>query len=291
MLPPDLRTAEAELLAALRSALAADPRGRWTVELRFEGLRLLAPVLRLAEALEAAGTPLQLLFADAGAAALARRDGADLASRIASFSDALRRREGNGSSSDGGSASDGGNAAAAEGEATEQAGDRSALAGAMAGPEPGAAPGPDPAADRPVDSHPPAAKPPQVLLLVAPSQAEYEVVEPLCQGHPGAVVLINPSLEDAAVGIGSVARQRRRGFLAGWTAAYALIPRGESALRRSHPGDWELYRLDPDGYRAVATFPQKPDSEQQEAALAGGEGGGLGATLRSVDRLLEGLQN
>ena len=49
MLPPDLRTAEAETREALRSALAADPRGRWTVELRFEGLRLLAPA-RIGEA-------------------------------------------------------------------------------------------------------------------------------------------------------------------------------------------------------------------------------------------------
>jgi hypothetical protein len=257
MLPPDLRTAEAELLEALRSALAADPRGRWTVELRFEGLRLLAPVLRLADALEAAGTPFRLLFADAGAAALARRDGAALAPRIASFSDALRRRQ-----TDGDGAAPTG-APVAGGEPSSQETQQGA----------------DAAEER------------EVLLLVAPSQAEYGVVEPLCQGHTGAVVLINPSLEDAAVGIGSVARQRRRGFLAGWTAAYALIPRGASALRRCHPGDWELYRLDPDGYRAVASFPQKPDSEQQEAALAGGEGGGLGATLRSVDRLLEGLQN
>jgi hypothetical protein len=261
MLPPDLRTAEAELLEALGSALAADPRGRWTVELRFEGLRLLAPVLRLTEALQDAGTPLRLLFADAGAAALARRDGGALAPLIASFSDALRRRQG--PAGEAGSNRDGQEAIGGE------ASDRGEQQGAAAGE----------AEDR------------EVLLLVAPSQAEYAEVEALCQSHPGAVVLINPSLEDAAVGIGSVARQRRRGFLAGWNAAYALIPRGSSALRRCHPGDWELYRLDPDGYRAVATFPQKPDSEQQEAALAGGEGGGLGATLRSVDRLLEGLQN
>ncbi|MFM7269993.1 MAG: DUF1995 family protein [Cyanobium sp.] len=231
MLPADLLTAEADVLGALRSALPTAARGRWTVELRFEGLRLLAPVLRLARALQAEGLPLRLLFADAGAAALARRDGTDLAAAIASFSDALRTARQSGESSS------------------------------------------------------------DLLLLVAPAQPDYAEVEALCEGHGGSVVLINPSLEDAAIGIGSVARQRRRGFLAGWSAAYALIPSGSSALRRCHPGDWELYRLDADGYRPVATFPQKPDSEQQEQALSGGEAPGLAATLRSVDRLLEGLQN
>lgn len=238
MLPPDLRTAEAETLDALRSALTADPRGRWTVELRFEGLRLLAPVLRLAAALEAEAVPFRLLFPDAGAAALARRDGPALADRIASFSDQLRLQSGE-------------------------------LAAA--------------------------ADPGQLLLLVGASQAEYEEVEALCQAHPGPVVLINPGLEDAAVGIGSVARQRRRGFLALWNAAYALIPQAASALRRCHPDDWELYRLDPDGYRLAGRFDHRPDAEEQEGALAAGApagtGSGLAATLRSVDRLLEGLQN
>ena len=35
----------------------------------------------------------------------------------------------------------------------------------------------------------------------------------------GAVVLLNSRLEDAAVGIGSVARQRRKGFMSTWYGA------------------------------------------------------------------------
>ena len=42
-LPADLAAAEAELLTALESALASQSKGRWTLDLRFEGLRL-APV-------------------------------------------------------------------------------------------------------------------------------------------------------------------------------------------------------------------------------------------------------
>jgi len=241
MLPPDLRSAEAETLTAVRSALAAEPRGRWTVEWRFEGLRLLAPALRLAgDLLTEAGQGGRLLFADEGAAALARRDSEILAPRIASFGDE-RRRQGEGEGEGGG---EGGGGGVGEG----------------------------------------------LLVLVAPSQAEYDLVEALCGAHRGAVVLINPNLEDAAVGIGSVARQRRKGFLATWQAAYALLPDGESTVRRAHPGEWELYRLDPDGYRWVRSFERRPDGESRAEALAGEGGLGLGGQLRGLNDLLEGLQ-
>jgi hypothetical protein len=245
MLPPDLRSAEAETLTAVRSALAAEPRGRWTVEWRFEGLRLLAPALRLAGALlTETGQGGRLLFADEGAAALARRESEILAPRIASYGDE-RRRQGDDGGIDGG---EGG------GEGSGEAGGEG------------------------------------LLLLVAPSQAEYDLVEALCGAHRGAVVLLNPNLEDAAVGIGSVARQRRKGFLSTWQTAYALLPDAESALRRAHPGEWELYRLDPDGYRLVRSFERRPDGESRAEALAGTGGVGLAGQLRGLNDLLEGLQ-
>ncbi len=241
MLPPDLRSAEAETLTAVRSALAAEPRGRWTVEWRFEGLRLLAPALRLAgNLLTEAGRGGRLLFADEGAAALARRESEILAPRIASFGDERRR----------------------QGEAGGEAGGEGSGEGGGEG----------------------------LLLLVAPSQAEYDLVEALCGAHRGAVLLLNPNLEDAAVGIGSVARQRRKGFLSTWQTAYALLPDAESALRRAHPGEWELYRLDPDGYRLVRSFERRPDGESRAEALAGTGGVGLAGQLRGLNDLLEGLQ-
>jgi hypothetical protein len=241
MLPPDLRSAEAETLTAVRSALAAEPRGRWTVEWRFEGLRLLAPALRLAgDLLTETGRGGRLLFADEGAAALARRESEILAPRIASFGDE-RRRQG------------------------EAGGVNSGEGGGEGGGE-------------------------GLLLLVAPSQTEYDLVEALCGAHRGAVVLLNPNLEDAAVGIGSVARQRRKGFLSTWQTAYALLPDAESALRRAHPGEWELYRLDPDGYRLVRSFERRPDGESRAEALAGTGGVGLAGQLRGLNDLLEGLQ-
>ena len=47
MLPADLRSAEAEALAAVQAALASQTRGLWSVEFRFEGLRILPVALRL----------------------------------------------------------------------------------------------------------------------------------------------------------------------------------------------------------------------------------------------------
>lgn len=229
MLPADLRAAEAETLSALQAALSAESSGRLTVEWRFEGLRLLPPVLRLLERLSEQGLNPWLLFSDAGGAALARRDAPALAERILDFRQLQQRQQ-------------------------EQASEG-------------------------------------LLLAVTPSAADYEAFEELCKGHRGAVVMVNGRLEDAAVGIGSVARERRRGFVATWSSAYALIPLDGGALRHALPGGWELYRLDADGYRQVASFEQKPDEETIGDALSGDAAGGVGSTLRAVDALIEGLRS
>jgi hypothetical protein len=130
-----------------------------------------------------------------------------------------------------------------------------------------------------------------LVLAVTPSAADYDSFEAVCQGHRGAVVMINGRLEDAAVGIGSVARDRRKGFVATWQSAYALLPLAGGALRRACPEPWELYRQDPDGYRLLASSELKPDGEAIAAALSGDGGKGLGGTLRAVDALFEGLRN
>jgi hypothetical protein len=240
MLPSDLRQAESQALQALLSALAGGSPRRWTVDLRFEGLKVLPLALRLAARLLERTPDLKLVFSDAGATALARRDGGGLAPLILSLSDQHRRQT-----------------SALEGEAL--AAEREGLGS-------------------------------ETLLLVAPSPSDYALVEAVCTTHAGPVVLLNPTLEDGAVGIGSVARARRKGFLAQWQAAYFLQPFANAALRRAHPDDWELYRLDADGFRLAARFPQKPTAEEQDTALIGESGGGLGDPLRSLGTLIDTLQ-
>ena len=98
MLPPDLRSAEAEALAAIQSALAVGAKGLWSVELRFEGLRVLPLALRLQASLSLTSPSLRLLCADAGATALAQRDAPDFATRIASLREQMRLQQADGGS-------------------------------------------------------------------------------------------------------------------------------------------------------------------------------------------------
>ncbi|MFZ9566235.1 MAG: DUF1995 family protein [Vulcanococcus sp.] len=230
MLPADLRTAEAEALESVWAALSESDRGLWTVEMRFEGLRIMPVALRLLAAISRREPKAKLVFPDAGAAALAKRDASEQAPQICALGDVMRLQQ-----ADGGS----------EG----------------------------------------------LLVLVAPTPADYEEVESVCAQHRGRALLLNGKLEDAAVGIGTVARERRKGFLSSWQSAYALIPTAEGALRHCHPQGWELYRRDPDGYRAVQAFEQKPDAEQMAEALDVAGGSGVKRGLQAVDRLIEGLRN
>jgi hypothetical protein len=206
MLPADLRSAETEAHAAVQAALASQTKGLWTVEMRFEGLRILPVALRQLAALTPAHPEARLLFPDAGATALAKRDAPEQAAQLLGLGDLLRLQQ-----ADGGS--DG------------------------------------------------------LVLLAAPTPADYEQVESLCAQHRGSLVMINGRLEDAAIGIGTVARERRKGFLSEWQAAYGLIPTAEGALRRTYPDDWQFYRCDPDGYRHVCSFETRPDREAQLEAL------------------------
>ena len=150
VLPADLFEAEERTLVALQEALASKRRGRWQITWKFEGLRLLGPALRLATALKESGRSLLLAWPDAGAAALAKRDGPELAECCVDLMQLQRD------------------------PAWAQRGD--------------------------------------LLLIVGAQPSDYDTVEAVCNQWMEPVVLLNGRLEDAAVGIGSVARTRRRGF-------------------------------------------------------------------------------
>ena len=224
LLPPDLLKAEADLLKAVKAAIASPDGSRWGATLRFENLRLLPVALRLAEALIAVDSGVRILWPDAGAAALARRDAPQLASAIADFNQWSSQPESD-----------------------------------------------------------------ALLLVVGPQPSDYDVFMALCETHRGVVVMLNGRLEDAAVGIGSVARQRRRGFVSSWQQAYWLQPLDGGALMRVFPEDWALFRQDPDGFRWLSSSADRPDPESLNALLAGEDPDGLKQQLGNVDRFLDGL--
>ena len=227
-LPQDLMAAEHDLVEACLSALSSGDGSRWSASLRFENLRVLPIALRLARALIESGRQVVLLWPDAGAAALARRDAEDLADRVLDFNQWSSRKD----------------------------------------PQPDA-----------------------LVLAVGPQPSEYEDFAEICGSHPGPVLMLNGRLEDAAVGIGSVARERRKGFVSVWKQAYWLEPIDGGAVMRIHPEDWGVYRADPDGYRPVTSVETRPDPETINALMAGDEGQSLKQQLGNVDRFLDGLRN
>ncbi len=205
LLPADLKAAESMVLEALQISIKDQPKGRWEVKLKFEGLKLMPLALRLSKNLQETELFPLLVWPDAGGAALARKNAPDLADQISSINELLAK---------------------------------------------------DPEEYAEKD-----------LLVVGPQPSDYDIFEQLSNKHLGALVMLNGRLEDAAIGIGSVARERRRRFVDRWRKAFWLEPLESGSLMRVHPEYWQLFRLDPDGYRQVETYEQRPEAEEIESGL------------------------
>ena len=205
VLPKDLFSAEKMLLDSLITNINSKKYSRISSNLKFEGLRIMPVAIRLAQNLIHNGSKTLLLWPDAGAAALAKRDCTELSDKIYTFKEYL-------------------------------SGNSSIL-----------------------NDH--------LIIAVSPQNYDFEEFEALCERHKEIILMINGKLEDTAVGIGSVARDRRKRFLASWQDIYWLEPYDQGALMRSYPGNWLLFRLDNDGYRDIKEFAEKPDSESIFEAL------------------------
>ena len=90
------------------------------------------------------------------------------------------------------------------------------------------------------------------------------------------------------MGIGSVSRWRRKGFLSIWRSAFHIEPLAEGALLQTEQEMWHLFKADQDSYRFLGTMPSKPDAEAIEMAL-NGESDSLGRQLGAVDRFIKDL--
>ncbi len=99
-------------------------------------------------------------------------------------------------------------------------------------------------------------------IMVSPQPSDYDELNKLHNLLNCPIAIINGKLEDTAVGIGSVARERRKVFLSQWIHSYWLEPLDNAALMRIYPGEWNLYKSENNLYTFLTSFKSKPSSEQ-----------------------------
>ncbi len=198
-LPADLKEAEQQILVGIEASVMSRSASRWTVNLKFEGLKVLSLSINLSRNLLSKNLRHIIAFPDAGATALAKRDYEVMKNNIKSFKDVINNDN--------------------------------------------------------IDI-------PDVLLAIQPQPSDYELFESMASNYSGQIIIVNGRLEDAAVGIGRVARERRKSFIDSWMNCYWLEPLKEGALLHQYPKGWMLYKYTPKGYLFCNEFQNKPTQEE-----------------------------
>ncbi len=198
-LPADLRDAENKVLRTIPLCLNSKESSRWSVNLKFEGLKILQVVIRLSASLNDISISHAIAFPDAGATALAKRDYPAMKDKIYSFKDFSTQINN-------------------------------------------------------VD-------PPSLLIAVQPQPSDYDEFEKMTLSFSENILMINGRLEDPLVGIGSVARSRRKSFISSWLNSYWLEPLKNGALQHEYPEKWNLYSYSSSGYSFQECFNEKPSAD------------------------------
>ena len=197
-LPSDLKEAETNLSESIQNYLSTNSEKSFlSINLKFEGLRINPIIFRLSHKLSERKVENILLWADAGGAALAKRDNPELSEKIFTFKEYL-------SSS--------------------------------------------------VNLN-------SILLVCSPQPYDIEMFEQVCGHSNSTVIMINGKLEDPIVGIGSVGRDMRKRFADKWITIYYIQPLSIGALLKKYPNDWELFKLEQNGYSFRKSFDKRPDDE------------------------------
>ena len=197
-LPSDLREAESNVYESIQSYFLSNSEQSFlSINLKFEGLRINPIIFRLSNKLTEIKFDNILLWADAGGAALAKRDNPELANKIFTFKEFINSTE---------------------------------LLNS-------------------------------VLLVCSPQPYDIEMFEQVCAHTNSTVIMINGKLEDPIVGIGSVGREMRKRFAKKWKVLYYVQPLSLGALLKRFPGNWELFKLNSNGYSFVKSFDKRPDDE------------------------------
>jgi len=197
-LPADLAEAENNVFDSIQSYFSSNSDQSFiSINLKFDGLRLNPIIFRLSNKLTKIQYENILLWADAGGAALAKRDNPELANKIYTFKEFIN-------SSD------------------------------------------------LINS---------VLLVCSPQPYDIEMFEQVCSHAKSTIIMLNGKLEDPIVGIGSVGREMRKRFAEKWQVVYFVQPLSLGALSKKFPNDWDLFKLESNGYSFVKSFEKRPDDE------------------------------
>tara|TARA_B100000965_G_scaffold405597_1_gene440301 strand:- start:2838 stop:3461 length:624 start_codon:yes stop_codon:yes gene_type:complete len=197
-LPSDLKEAEENLYQSIQCYLLDNSEKSFlSISLKFEGLRINPIIFRLSNKLSKIKFDNILLWADAGGAALAKRDYPELSNKIFTFKEYLD-------------------------------------------------------SSKHLNS---------ILLVCSPQPYDIEMFEDVCSHGDSTVIMINGKLEDPIVGIGSVGRDMRKRFADKWKTIYYIQPLSMGALLRKYPSNWELFKLQSNGYKFCNSFEKRPDDE------------------------------
>ena len=206
LLPSDLAQAESWLHRSIKQCLSDSTIKTMSVNLKFEGLRIMPVVIRLHKALNDHDNQPYLVWSDPGASSLAKRDNKEQSNVIFTYKELLQE-------------------------------------------------------DLVIDEN-------KLLICVSPQPYDYELFESLCDKHSGIIIVFNGKLEDGAVGIGSVGRERRKGLLSSLYTVFHLEPLSGGALIKCYPEDWELFKSYNDGFRYLTSSPHRPTPDEISEALS-----------------------
>ncbi|KGG12466.1 MULTISPECIES: DUF1995 family protein [Prochlorococcus] len=106
-----------------------------------------------------------------------------------------------------------------------------------------------------------------ILIAVSPQPYDFEEFSQLCNSIDISILMFNGRLQDTAVGIGSVGRDRKSGFVASWAPSYFLKPLNMGALMYMYPYKWTLFYRSNAGYQYVNSFDKKPNDEEIDTSF------------------------
>ncbi|KGG15273.1 hypothetical protein EV06_1144 [Prochlorococcus sp. MIT 0602] len=101
----------------------------------------------------------------------------------------------------------------------------------------------------------------KIIIAVSPQPFEYEQFESLCTDTKLTIIMLNGRLEETAIGVGYVGRERRIGFIRSWHIAFWIEPFRLGAIYKQYNSEWNVFKYTKLGYIFCESFSQKPDND------------------------------